>query len=125
MCYTNFTRYHWYVLAHQKVRKIDADSYDFHVVSEVQSRPQATVLAEAELRIPEQAAEREKLTAILQAAIDDLRGGESASTEDVASGLLPELHLLEHGDGEDDHGRGKRDEDACGREGREVRPIGR
>jgi len=120
------TQYHWYILAHQRVRKIDADSYTtFMSGVKYKIAHKKPYWRKWSSECPDQPSEREKLIAILQAAIDEVHNGESSSTERVASGLLPELHLLEHGDGEDDHGRGKRDEDACGREGREVRPIGR
>ena len=82
------TQYHWYVLAHQRVRKIDEDSY-------------ATFMSGAKYKVahkrphwrkwsceyPEQEPEREKVIAILEATLTRLRGEFPSAQRSRADGI--------------------------------------
>lgn len=68
------TRYHWYLLAHQWVRKIDADSYHTFMsglkFKVAHKRPQWRRWS---CEYPEQPSEREKILAILEETAARLR----------------------------------------------------
>lgn len=68
------TRYHWYILAHQRVRKVDADKYETlmegakHKVAHM--RPNWLRWS---TELPGRESERERLVAILEATLAGLR----------------------------------------------------
>jgi len=68
------TEYHWYILAHQRVRKIDADSYTTFMsglkYKVAHKRPHWRKWSS---EYPEQPSEREKLTAILEETLEGAR----------------------------------------------------
>ena len=69
------TEYHWYILAHQRVRKIDADTYTTFMsglkYKVAHKRPHWRKWSS---EYPEQPSEREKLTAILEETLEGVRG---------------------------------------------------
>lgn len=72
------TQYHWYILAHQRVRKIDKDSYSTlmeGVKHKVAHKRPHWLRWSSEYH--EQPTERERLTAILEEALDRVRGDSS------------------------------------------------
>ena len=68
------TRYHWYLLAHQRVRKIDADSYSTFMnglkYKLAHKRPHWRKWSS---EYPDQESEQEKMIAILEDALASLR----------------------------------------------------
>ncbi|HVG36632.1 MAG TPA: hypothetical protein VNA10_02780 [Thermoplasmata archaeon] len=81
------TQYHWYILAHQRVRKIDADSYTT-LMSGVKykiahKRPHWRKWSS---EYPDQPSETEKLMHVLEETLARLR--ESAPEPSLASGML-------------------------------------
>jgi hypothetical protein len=69
------TQYHWYILAHQRVRKIDADSYTtFMSGLKYKVAHKRPAWHKWSCEYPEQPSEREKLTTILEETLDGLRG---------------------------------------------------
>jgi hypothetical protein len=68
------TQYHWYILAHQRVRKVDQDSYStfMHGVKYklAHKRPHWRKWSS---QYPQQPSEREKVIAILQETLRQLR----------------------------------------------------
>lgn len=68
------TQYHWYILAHQRVRKIDSDTYRTFMQGVkhklAHRRPNWHRWSN---QYPQQPSEREKITAILEAALTQLR----------------------------------------------------
>jgi hypothetical protein len=81
------TQYHWYILAHQRVRKIDADSYTT-LMSGVKykiahKRPHWRKWSSA---YPDQPSETEKLINVLEETVARLR--ESTPAPPVATGTL-------------------------------------
>lgn len=69
------TQYHWYILGHQRVRKIDDDTYSTfmsgvkHKIAH--KRPHWRKWSS---QYPDQASERERVATILEAALGQLRG---------------------------------------------------
>lgn len=78
------TQYHWYILAHQRVRKIDQDSYSTfmdgvkHKVAH--KRPHWRKWSD---QLPRRPSEREKTIAILEDALAQLR--EEAKSKEVVT----------------------------------------
>ncbi len=72
------TQYHWYILAHQRVRKIDQDTYHTFMSGVkyriAHRRPQWRKWSS---EYPGQASERDRVTAILEATLAGLEGGTS------------------------------------------------
>ncbi len=70
------TQYHWYILAHQRVRKIDEDVYNTSMAGVkykiAHKRPHWRRWS---CDYPEQQSEAEKVIAILEATLAGLRGG--------------------------------------------------
>ena len=73
------TEYHWYILAHQRVRKIDADSYTTFMsglkYKVAHKRPHWRKWSS---EYPEQPSERQRLTAILEETLEGMRGAHLA-----------------------------------------------
>ena len=69
-------QFHWYILAHQRVRKIDADTYDTFMTGVkhkvAHRRPGWRKWSS---QYPDQPSEHEKITEILEEALADIRGG--------------------------------------------------
>lgn len=82
-------QYHWYVLGHQRVRKIDEDTYSTfmsgHKYKVAHKRPHWRKWSS---EYADQPSEREKVIAILEATLAQLRG--NPSEEDV-----PEVRVEE------------------------------
>ena len=81
------TQYHWFILAHQRVRKIDADSYTTFMSGVkykiAHKRPHWRKWSS---EYPEQTSEAEKLIAVLEETLARLR--ESASGPSLTSPIL-------------------------------------
>jgi len=72
------TLYHWYLLAHQRVRKVDADTYTTFMsglkYKVAHKRPQWRKWSS---QYPGQESEQERVIAILEETLSGLKGGES------------------------------------------------
>jgi hypothetical protein len=85
------TQYHWYILAHQRVRKLDADSYTTfmsgvkHKIAH--KRPHWRKWSS---EYPEQASETDKLIAIFEEALAGLRESTSRGPPSVGKMLITE-----------------------------------
>jgi len=85
------TQYHWYILAHQRVRKIDADSYTT-LMSGVKyklahKRPHWRKWSSD---YPEQTSETEKLIAVLEETLARFRESTSSRSPSVGKMLITE-----------------------------------
>lgn len=72
------TRYHWYILAHQRVRKIDEDTYHTFMTGVkyklAHKRPHWRKWS---CEYPDQPSERQRLMSILEATLVELREAEA------------------------------------------------
>jgi len=87
------TQYHWYILAHQRVRKIDADTYHTFMsglkYKVAHKRPHWRKWS---CEYPDQPSERERVAAILEDALSRLQeGGPVSQVED--EGTSPQRPL--------------------------------
>ncbi len=84
------TQFHWYVLAHQRVRKIDADTYHTFMSGVkyklAHKRPHWRKWSS---QYPDQVSEQERITAILEMTLAALRDGHRASPAAIESSLVP------------------------------------
>ncbi len=80
------TQYHWYILAHQRVRKIDADSYTTFMSGVkhklAHKRPAWRKWSN---EYPDQPSERERIVAILEATLARLRTGSAVPQESASA----------------------------------------
>jgi len=94
------TQYHWYILAHQRVRKIDADSYTTFMAGVkykiAHKRPHWRKWSS---EYPEQESETEKLFAVLEETLARLREPTSRVSPSVGKTLITE-RLSPTGEGE-------------------------
>jgi hypothetical protein len=68
------TQYHWYLLAHQRVKKVDADSYTtFRTGVKYKLAHKKPHWRKWSSEYPDQLSESEKLIAILEATLGELR----------------------------------------------------
>ena len=97
-------QFHWYILAHQRVRKIDADTYDtFMTGAKHKVAHRRPGWRKWSSQYPDQPSEREKITQILEEALAEVRGESSidkvASITEFANGSrlreLPTAHRLD------------------------------
>lgn len=76
------TQYHWYILAHQRVRKVDEDSYSTFMEGVkykiAHKRPHWRMWS---CEYPDQPSERERVIAILEETLAGLRGVASTEVE--------------------------------------------
>lgn len=78
------TQYHWYILAHQRVRKVDADSYTtFMTGVKYKVAHKKPHWRKWSSEYPEQPTEREKLITILEATLCEIRENQSCPKEET------------------------------------------
>jgi len=80
------TQYHWYILAHQKVRKLDADAYETFMEGRkykvAHKRPHWRGWS---TEYPDHEPERDLLVRILEAELERARGNERAAAPSAIS----------------------------------------
>jgi hypothetical protein len=92
------TQFHWYLLAHQRVRKIDKDSYTTFMeglkYKVAHKRPHWRKWSD---EYPDQRPERERVMEILERELAALREGSDPSLRDVEEGDLFEGQVGDRG----------------------------
>ncbi len=85
------TRYHWYILAHQRVRKIDEDTYNTFMSGVkyklAHKRPHWRKWSS---EYPDQASEQEHLISILEATLARLKEGRTSPVDTVEPPMILE-----------------------------------
>lgn len=85
------TRYHWYLLAHQRVRKIDEDTYHtFMSGTKYKLAHKRPHWRRWSCEYPDQASEPERLIAILEATLARLRAGEPDALDTMEAAAVLE-----------------------------------
>lgn len=92
------TQFHWYLLAHQRVRKIDKDSYTTFMeglkCKVAHKRPHWRKWSD---EYPDQVPERERLIRILEEELASLREGSNTSPQDIEEGDLLKGQVRDRG----------------------------